>query len=350
MKLNPYFADLFKQDPRVARAIALQEQASDGSPTDGLGAFARGLKGLIAGQDNRLLEKEYGDRQKTRANEIAKLFGTQGISLPEMGGDTEDVQLQFALQSIKDRKEAESEASKAAREDKNWEREAALKRELAAMRATASGGSMVIDPDTGEMVYSPPAPKPMPAAALKMQQEALDAIGTAENSKKDLASYRGMIEGDKLNLGLVENAWSATRNFFGNSSENSRNYSSFKSALEKLRNDSLRLNKGVQTEGDAVRAWNELLANINDEKNVINRLSEIETINARAADLQRLNVDAIRSNYKQPEIDTTGYQGQPAYPTSGAPAQPAQQYQEGQTAIGPNGQALVFTGGKWRKK
>ncbi|MFN7611063.1 MAG: hypothetical protein ACK5QX_09040, partial [bacterium] len=94
--------------------------------------------------------------------------------------------------------------------------------------------------------------------------------------------------------------------------QESRNFSSFKSSLERLRNESLRLNAGVQTDGDAQRAWNELFQNITDTELVAQRLAEIKRINDRAVELQRLRVDSIRGNYGYPSIDTSGYSNQPA--------------------------------------
>ena len=97
----------------------------------------------------------------------------------------------------------------------------------------------------------------------------------------------------------------SARNTLGISNENSQNLATFKATLEKLRNDSLRLNKGVQTDGDAQRAWDELLANINDTKVVSKRLKEIQGLNERAVTFHQMNLDTLRSNYGAPQIDTT---------------------------------------------
>ncbi len=123
-------------------------------------------------------------------------------------------------------------------------------------------------------------------------------------------ALEGQIDAGKLKLGPVSNIASQARNMAGMSDEQSRNFQSFQSTLEKLRNDSLRLNKGVQTEGDAQRAWNELIKNINDPKVVKQRLGEIQKINARAANLRKMNIDSIRSNYGMEPMDTSGYEKQ----------------------------------------
>lgn len=145
--------------------------------------------------------------------------------------------------------------------------------------------------------------KPLPAAALKMQSDAVDAIGTAAGINDQLTKVASQIETGKLSFGPVSNAIGGARNAMGMSNEQSRNLSSFRSTMEKLRNDSLRLNAGVQTDGDAQRAWNELFQNINDTDLVKQRLKEITAINKRAEELQRLKVDQIRGNYNAPPLD-----------------------------------------------
>jgi len=177
------------------------------------------------------------------------------------------------------------------------------------------GAVQMVDPDTGEITYTNPS-KPMPAAALRLQNDALDGLATASNIQADLSTVINQIDTGKLKLGLLDNAASNVQNYVGASDEVSRNYGSFGATLEKLRNDSLRLNKGVQTEGDAVRAWNELMKNLNDEKLVSQRLKQIKNINQRVAELKQLEVDNIHSNYNQPQIDYTKYQKGSALDTS----------------------------------
>jgi hypothetical protein len=160
---------------------------------------------------------------------------------------------------------------------------------------------------------APPATgKPMPATALKMQNEALDVIGIASSTQADLGTIRQQIKDGKLDFGPIKNVYNQGLNMAGMSTEQSKNFATFKSTLEKLRNDSLRLNKGVQTDGDAQRAWSELLQNINDRDLVDQRLQEIERINARAVDLRKREVEDIRNNYRQPQYDFSGQTSVPS--------------------------------------
>lgn len=157
-----------------------------------------------------------------------------------------------------------------------------------------------------------PGNKPLPPQALKMQQEALDAIGTASGINADMGAVDKQLEKGTLQLGPVENLISKGKNVAGLSDSNSRNFASLTSTLEKLRNDSLRLNKGVQTEGDAQRAWNELIANINDPDSVRQRIAEITAINERAASLRKREVDVVRMNYGHDPMDTSAFSNVPA--------------------------------------
>jgi hypothetical protein len=177
----------------------------------------------------------------------------------------------------------------------------------------------VYDPATGQQTFvprrdlasgnyqppaaAPPRPKPPPPAVARLQQDRLDEIALANNTNADLGRFAGALAAGELRLGPWENLESRGRNWVGRSDATSRNFASFESSLEKLRNDSLRLNKGVQTEGDAERAWNELLANVNDPGVVEQRLAEIQAINARAADLKKANLDILRAEYNLDPLD-----------------------------------------------
>lgn len=179
----------------------------------------------------------------------------------------------------------------------------------AAGRAVTMRGQDMTDNRAANPVAKPG--KPMPAAALKMQQEELDAIATASSINADIGTVERQIKSGKLNLGPLDNMLAKGRNMAGISNESSRNYATFQATLEKLRNDSLRLNKGVQTDGDSQRAWNELLTNINDPKVVAQRLGEIKKINERAANIREMNVENIRNNYGAGPLNTSGYSKQP---------------------------------------
>lgn len=164
----------------------------------------------------------------------------------------------------------------------------------------------------------PVATPKLPPSALKLQNDELNAIGAANTINYNLQKSLGQLEKGELQLGPMSNVMAAGKNWAGMSTEGSRNFASFKANLEKMRNDSLRLNNGVQTEGDAIRAWNELVANINDPKVVKQRMEEIMVLNNRAADLRRMQIDTIRQNFGVDPMDFSKFN----QPSGGAPNQP----------------------------
>lgn len=193
--------------------------------------------------------------------------------------------------------------------------------------------------------------KPLPAPALKMQQQSLEAISTASNTQADLSAIQSQIDTGKLKFGPVSNLTNRGLNALGMSTEESRNFSSFKSSLEKLRNDSLRLNTGVQTDGDAQRAWNELFENISDTDVVKQRLAEIKKLNERAVVQHKLNIDGIRANYGQSGLDTSAYETQgSALGAGGSGAKPAAVKDKAAFDALPSGTLFIAPDGTTRRK
>jgi len=162
----------------------------------------------------------------------------------------------------------------------------------------------------------------LPTSALKLEQEAREAVGTFAPLNNDIDGFIRQIDSGSLQLGPIANVANRARNFAGMSNEQSRNLATFKSALEKLRNSVLLLNKGVQTEGDAQRAMNEIIENINDPGVVKQQLERLKALNARAVELQKSNIRLIRENYGAPMPDISGLEGAPtSVPSPNRPQQ-----------------------------
>lgn len=130
-------------------------------------------------------------------------------------------------------------------------------------------------------------PVQMSASVQRLEDDDISAIGSARTMNSELARIDKQIANGELNLGLFANAKSAALNAIGAGDQNARNYASLNSTLEKLRNESLRLNTGVQTEGDAQRAWNELVTNLKSPELVRQRLAEIRALNDRAMGIRQ---------------------------------------------------------------
>lgn len=170
-----------------------------------------------------------------------------------------------------------------------------------------------------------PAAKPIPATAMRLIKDDLDAIGTFAGVDADIAGIAQQIAGGKLGFGPVSNIVNRGRNAVGASTGESRNFATFQAKLENMRNAVLLLNRGVQTEGDAQRAMAEMLANINDTGVVKQRLAEIRALNRRAVALKKANVDHVRSNYGHEPMDFGRFDAQPAatnLPSPGGPTPP----------------------------
>lgn len=185
------------------------------------------------------------------------------------------------------------------------------------------GKSIIVDTRTMRKIGDAPGDKnaKLPASALKIQQEELEAIGTAGSITADTNALIDQIEKGTLKLGPGQNLISRSKNALGMSDSNSENFAAFKASIEKLRNDSLRLNKGVQTEGDAIRAMDELMANLTDPNVVKRQLRRINEINERAISLRRMNIDVVRNNFGVGSLDSSAYTNQP--PATGATGNPA---------------------------
>jgi len=139
------------------------------------------------------------------------------------------------------------------------------------------------------------AAKPIPAAIQKQIESTIDFSKSTEGINADLMAFSKMIDEGTLDLGFFRNIESKGRQYFGQSDQVSRNYGAFITNLERLRNESLRLNKGIQTEGDAKRIWNEIIANPTDEKFVQQRISELIALNQRNI----RNADSATTRYRE---------------------------------------------------
>ena len=152
-----------------------------------------------------------------------------------------------------------------------------------------------IKPDGSFDVVNVPGAKPMPVGIQNQEDKDLDALESADTINQQITGFVGQIDSGKLNFGPIRNALAGVKLAGGVANESDRNFGSFKAGMERLRNDSLRLNAGVQTDGDAQRAWNELFANINDEKFVRQRLVEIAALNRKAIAFKQAKIDLRRS-------------------------------------------------------
>ena len=182
---------------------------------------------------------------------------------------------------------------------------AELKRAIAAGKLPAAG-------EDGK-----PKDKPMPAPALKMQDEHIGTIGSLDSVNGQIDEVLGKIERGELKLGAARNLMNQGKNFIGAGDDQSKAFADLSTTVEGIRNGVLLLNKGVQTEGDAVRALKQITPNLNDPGVVVQQLKKLKELNNKAAENRLGQVNRIRSNYGNAPL------GMDEFTKSAAPAQPA---------------------------
>jgi len=148
-------------------------------------------------------------------------------------------------------------------------------------------------------------------AGFKYENEQFGLLDLNLNLASQTQNFIDLIDNDKLEFGLFEGIGDTlnTLNPLTDVSEETINSRNFEAFLNKLRNDTLRLNKGTQTEGDAQRALDEI-ANFYDKgdtKTVRARLAELLKINQVAAEERKRNINRIRKNQGVDEFDFSNY-------------------------------------------
>jgi len=180
-------------------------------------------------------------------------------------------------------------------------------------RATAEGGLEAIpggpaDPEQARaMASARRTGAPIPPFIQKAEQEDIDAIQTASSISSDLTALGKQIVDGKLDFGLISNPLARAGNFIGVDSEAGRNLQSYRATMTRIVNDSLRLNKGVQTDGDAQRAAAELMDNINSPGVVKQRLEELGRLNQRAVQYRTALINRRRAENGLPETDVSAF-------------------------------------------
>ena len=150
-------------------------------------------------------------------------------------------------------------------------------------------------------------PKALSSKAQSAEDDDFFAIDTSQSILGDIDKYVGLIRDEKLEFGFLEGITDSLQQTAGIAGEEEVNSARFNTFLEKLRNDTLRLNKGVQTEGDAKRALKEIIDNKNDTKVVKAALEELRDLNERAIELRKRNINRRRKTQNVDSFDFSDY-------------------------------------------
>lgn len=138
--------------------------------------------------------------------------------------------------------------------------------------------------------------KPLPVGALKDLLAVEDALGGTAVLNDIIQKNAARLADGTLKISPQNAALAWGRTGLGMATEGDVALNEWKSDLTKIVNESLRLNKGVQTEGDAQRAAEELMS-ASDQKTVAAALKRLAGFNRRAVELQQRKQGLINSNY-----------------------------------------------------
>lgn len=132
----------------------------------------------------------------------------------------------------------------------------------------APGGEALVFDNQGNIInrVGSTQVRPISDADQKAIAEAEGSLARIDNATGRARQIIQQIDGGQLNLNPLGNFAAGVRNATGNSTEGSLAFADLKNWAEEARNEILQSANGVQTEGDALRALNVILAGTNDER------------------------------------------------------------------------------------
>jgi hypothetical protein len=138
-------------------------------------------------------------------------------------------------------------------------------------------------------------PKVLSSTLQKAEDEDFEALNTSSSIVDDTQGFLDMIEKGELDFSFGDSAGDAIALALGSNNEEVLNRQDFNIFLERLRNATLRLNKGTQTEGDAERALREISRNKNNKNAVRRALLKLREVNERAIENKKRGINRRRS-------------------------------------------------------
>lgn len=165
-------------------------------------------------------------------------------------------------------------------------------------------GLPVVDATTGKPVdYQGAIPsKPIPPVIQKAEDADYESGQSAINLAIDANKYLNTIKSGAIKFGPLDKLSTSVRGAFGSESPDVTARNDFESFKTRLVNESLRLNKGTQTEGDAVRSANELKASDSME-GAAKAIATLMELNTRKAQDAQNSIIRRRKNAKLGDPD-----------------------------------------------
>jgi hypothetical protein len=223
--------------------------------------------------------------------------------------DPQAAQLAMALrgqtmseQDKKDAREYAAAQADIARQDKA--EQANLQRQFI---ATQNDANRAIQQQLADQKATSQQQKPLAPAIAKQQDELLSNISTSTDAKAKVDKLIQDIESKKLNFSAFSNAKNSLKNAINSSDPESQAYADFQSTLMDLNNAGLRLNSGVQTEGDAQRNLKALMSSTGDTETVLNALKKIKTGFESGVTSSSKRIQDLRKSQNVGELDLSSY-------------------------------------------
>lgn len=149
---------------------------------------------------------------------------------------------------------------------------------------------------------APVAVKPLPAGMQKAEEEDFDGGQASINLAQDANKYLNLINNGTIKFGRFTKAYLNTASALGSDDPDVVARNDFERFKTNLVNESLRLNKGTQTDNDAERAAKELLS-AESPVDAAKVMIRIRDLNARRAKDYQSAIDRRRKNAKLGEVD-----------------------------------------------
>lgn len=156
-------------------------------------------------------------------------------------------------------------------------------------------GLPVVDAQTGKPVDYVPKGKPLPSLLQKSEEEDFDLGRSASNLATDANKYVNSILTGNIKFGLKEKARIAALSAVGSDDPDVVNRNDFDRWKTEYINESLRQNKGTQTEGDAIRAGKEL-SSAESKADAAKAILRLRDINARRVNDYNARIIERRKN------------------------------------------------------
>ena len=166
-------------------------------------------------------------------------------------------------------------------------------------------GLPVVDAQTGKPIgdFAPKVDvKPLPPQLQKAEEEDFDLGQSAINLSKDANRYVTSIVSGTIPFGVKEKVRIAAANVVGSTAPDVVARNDFERWKTEYVNESLRQNKGTQTEGDAVRAAKELQS-AESKEDAAKAIIRLRDINARRANDYQNAINRRRTNAKVGEAE-----------------------------------------------